>query len=294
MFIMPLPAAAQKPAASDPVQAEEEPEATKPWFRGQPKPQPSTCERVFEQAASASKLFISDSKMPLMMGMNFSFAVAAAYMNAYVTGIPANYFLGKGYGGYLAAITAAVAAVLSFPISNMKMVYHSLTGGNLEQKDQASIKKSAMVIGPISFGLVSLLPLVVGYQHLGSWSGLVALFALQGIGRGVWESTNKAIFAEYFAYDTVGAFSNLIIQNGGASTICFFVNAYAHVVPKYGDCHCTDPADYDLQKLPAVHGCHSGSCPAYSGMAWTGLVCSIFAIAGFLIASSMHYKKTEQ
>merc|ERR1719331_2281549 len=126
----------------------------------------------------------------------------------------------------------------------MKLIYGFFSSGDLSRETQASVKKFAMVIGPISFGLVMLLPLTVGYHHLGNWSGLIVLFVLQGIGRGIWEGTNKAIFAEYFAYDTDGAFSNLIVQNGGASTICFFVNAYGHAAPKQTDCSCTNPADY--------------------------------------------------
>ena len=110
------------------------------------------------------------------------------------------------------------------------------------------------------------------------------------VGRGVWEATNKAIFADYFAYDTVGAFSNLIIQNGGASTICFFINAYGKVQPQYSDCSCTNPVDYDLQKLPVKDGCIDGSCPAYDGLAWTGFVFSLLSILGFFGASVLHAK----
>jgi len=251
---------------------------------------PSTLQTLIAQAASAMRLFVSDPKMPMMMGMNLSFGVTAAYINSYTTGIVANYFLGRGYGGYLTAVTAGVAAVLSFPLTNLVMIYKACTSSELSKEDVSFFKKGVMVMGPIGFALVCLLPIAVGYNHLGTWSGLIALYALQGVGRGVWEATNKAIFAEYFAYDTVGAFSNLIIQNGGASTVCFFINAYGNVQPTYTDCTCSDPPDYNLQKLPAKDGCSSGSCPAYDGLAWIGVVFSVLSIVGFLGASVLHSK----
>jgi len=51
---------------------------------------------------------------------------------------------------------------------------------------------------------------------------MVVFYVLQGLGRGVYESTNKAIFADFFPGDkSVGAFANCILQNTGSSTIGF-------------------------------------------------------------------------
>ena len=95
------------------------------------------------------------------------------------------------------------------------------------------------------------------------------LFVFQGLGRGVWESTNKAIFLEYFKYDVAGAGSNLIIQNGGASALAFFVNAYASASPTVADCK----AD--------------GQCPAFAAEGWIVVVSSGLAIVGFIFASKL-------
>merc|ERR1712166_85377 len=242
---------------------------------------------MVKQAMAASIIFVTDPKMPVMMGMNVSFGIAAAYINSYTTGIVINFYLGSGYGGYLSAITAAVAALLSFPLTNLGMIKQMFGGQDLSREQQNTFKKGAMVLGPMSFALVCLLPLIFGYHRLGTWGGLVALYVLQGVGRGVWEATNKAIFAEYFAYDTVGAFSNLIIQNGGGSAICFFINAYGHSAPKYSDCTCNNPVDYHA---PSTEGCIGGTCPVYSSMAWAGVIFSALAVAGFLAASVLFAK----
>merc|ERR1711959_48452 len=119
-----------------------------------------------------------------MMSMNFVFGFAAAYMNGFVTGPVVTYYLGGGYGGYLASITAAVAGILSIP--------------NVLGLVKPEWKRYYMIGGPICFGLVGLLPLAVGYDHGGllGGKGLILLYVLQGLGRGVWESTNKAIFLD--------------------------------------------------------------------------------------------------
>ena len=95
---------------------------------------------------------------------------AAAYINGYITGPVVTTYIGKGYGGILAAITAAVAGLLSLP--------------NTLGWVPASAKKYYMVGGPLCFALVGLLPLVVGYGTIGHWGsgwGLIIFFVLQGV-----------------------------------------------------------------------------------------------------------------
>lgn len=213
---------------------------------------PVSASTVVEKTTAAVKLFVTDPKMPLMMGMNVAFGVVAAYVNGYLISPVGTRYLGAGYGGYLAAVTAGVAALLSVP-----------TVLNLIQP---SWKKYYMIFGPLCFGLVCFLPLTLGYGRLGNWGGIVTLFVLQGVGRGVWEATNKALFAEYFDYDTLGAFSNIIVQNGATSAIFFFLNAYGSARPSC-------PADA------------TDDCAAYALEAWIGVVCSLLAVVGFLCAS---------
>jgi len=215
---------------------------------------------ICDQIKSAGALFFSDPKMPLMMGMNVCFAFSGAYLNAYITGQVATYYLGGGYGGYLAAITAGIAGLLSLP--------------NALGLVKPEWKKYYMILGPCSFAMVGLLPLVVGFHTLGNWNGIILIFVFQGLGRGVWESTNKAIFMEYFSDDLDGAGANLIVQNGGASALGFFVNAYASASPTAKGACTTD-----------------GDCPAFAAEAWVVVLFSAEAIIGFLVASKLYKKK---
>jgi len=208
----------------------------------------------------AGELFLFDPKMAMMMSMNIAFGISAAYMNGMVTGPVATYYLGAGYGGYLLSLTAAIAALVSLP-NTLKLI-------------PASSKPYFMCAGPICFFLIGLLPLLSGYDGWLGGKGLLVLYALQGVGRGVWEASNKACFLAYFAHvkDKGLIGSNLIVQNGGASAIAFFFNAYSSASPTLADCT------------------EQGKCPVYGQEAWALLVFALLAIVGFLAASVLHAK----
>lgn len=54
--------------------------------------------------------------------------------------------------------------------------------------------------------------------------GLLIFSVLQGSGRAVYESTNKAIFSDFFnGADAQGAFANCFFQMSVASALCFLL-----------------------------------------------------------------------
>merc|ERR1711934_364118 len=55
--------------------------------------------------------------------------------------------------------------------------------------------------------------------------GWVLFFVLHGLGRGVYESTNKVAFADFFPGKAPGAFANCMMQNSFAFAVCFFLSA---------------------------------------------------------------------
>ena len=95
-----------------------------------------------------------------------------------------------------------------------------------------------MCLGPSCFAFIGLLPLVFGYDSWLGGKGVLVLYVLQGVGRGVWEASNKACFLAYFDYldDKSLIGNNIIVQNGGASAIAFWVNAYSDASPTLADC----------------------------------------------------------
>jgi hypothetical protein len=57
----------------------------------------------------------------------------------------------------------------------------------------------------------------------GTWGWLVLIFILIGVGRGVWEAVVKAVFADFFAYNSTAGFAALHVQSAASSAIGYFV-----------------------------------------------------------------------
>lgn len=55
------------------------------------------------------------------------------------------------------------------------------------------------------------------------WPQLTTVYALQGVGRGVWESTNRAMWADAFPGCADAAFAMLLLQFGLASTLAYLL-----------------------------------------------------------------------
>merc|ERR550539_1065061 len=55
------------------------------------------------------------------------------------------------------------------------------------------------------------------------WGGMVGLYLIMGNGRAVFESTNKAVFADFFPDNAAGAFAMFGVQSGLAGMVGFLV-----------------------------------------------------------------------
>jgi len=81
-----------------------------------------------------------------------------------------------------------------------------------------------VVIGALSFFMIGILSLWGG-RAWALWR-LLSIYTLQGIGRAVHETTNKAMFVDFFPTEFVGAFGNLVLQSSLASALCFIVGYF--------------------------------------------------------------------
>jgi len=166
----------------------------------------------FDKLLAALKLW-PDPKIWLMAFTNLTFGFSAAFMNGYVN---ANYVSGShsnfnsSFVGFLAAITAGVAAIGSRVFA---FVPH---------------KHIVVLLGSMFFVTIAIIAQTdkLGFIDLSKWGwGLVVLYVLQGLGRGVYESTNKGLFADVFpGQQSPGAFGNVMMQSTLAFTLCFFLS----------------------------------------------------------------------
>jgi MFS family permease len=165
-----------------------------------------------EKKSPLSKLFAttrlwSDPKIWLLSPTNITFGFSAAYLNGYFNAHYEAPELGAKQLGILCAITVACAAVLS-------KVYGRL--------GQAFGKGVPIFAGAMSFACIPILILTTHCCEDWGWS-MVVFYILQGSGRAVYESTNKAVFSDFFTgEDTEGAFANCSMQMSVASAVLFF------------------------------------------------------------------------
>lgn len=163
---------------------------------------------VFYKVTAALQLLARDPKMKYMIGLNATFGFTGAFLNSYVNGQVVAAALDdtdSHYVGILSSTTAVVAALTS------------LATGRIPRKGPL------LIGGAMCFFFVAFPFLIQPDAKSWSLAGLVAIYTLQGIGRATYESTLKATFADYFSTDSVGAFSNMILQNGLAGSIGYIL-----------------------------------------------------------------------
>lgn len=169
---------------------------------------------VFDKLLVAVKLW-SDPKLWLLQTTNITFGFAVGWLGAYVAPNVLSPTMSSSFIGFAGALLSGLAAILS-------RVFGPIA---------AKIGK-----GPIlGFGCVAFLCLAflsksaanydeaTGKYVASSWGNAVVLFyVFMGIGRAVYESTNKAIIADFFPGDKgPGAFANVFVFGTAASSIAF-------------------------------------------------------------------------
>jgi hypothetical protein len=157
-----------------------------------------------------------DRKMLLLAPFQVAFGAMASLLNFYVNGTVTRVALGSQNIGYLTAVMASTAALLS-PLFSALVERRYASKAMLVGAGLAAMLLEAVVLRTVPTATL---------QRLG-WAALAPLYALHGVGRAVFETTNKAIIADYFGHgsgsDTEAAFANVIVWSGGASAIGFFV-----------------------------------------------------------------------
>jgi len=119
--------------------------------------------------------------------------------------------LSTDFIGFLGAILSAIACVLSRFFSRVA----------------AKVGKGpVMAVGAIAFFLIGFLSKWAGDTSEWGWK-VVVFYILMGVGRAVYESTNKAIFADFFRWDeSAGAFANVFVFGTTASCVAFVLEAF--------------------------------------------------------------------
>jgi len=152
----------------------------------------------------------TDLKIWLLGPLNFAFGFTASYIAWYLNGKVGSVSVGDSNVGYLVAIIPGYAALAGIP-------YHYL--------GKVLGKGVMMFLGCLSYITIGIVGYAVPKQTLinGNWGALIVLYIIAGNGRAVFESTNRAVFSDFFPKTSAGAFALLACQSGLAGTVGFVV-----------------------------------------------------------------------
>ena len=150
----------------------------------------------------------------LLLPFEFTFGFAAAFLNGYINPNVTKNVLSSADIGWFSGIVAGIACMVS------------AFGGGFIKK--TGLKWPLMITGSLCFVAMAL-PFL--FSDPRGWSDdkssaywkLALIYAAQGVGRGIFESTNKAVVADFFSSNAPAAFSNVIWSSGGASAVGYFL-----------------------------------------------------------------------
>ncbi|CAK0799561.1 unnamed protein product [Prorocentrum cordatum] len=151
-----------------------------------------------------------DPKLWLLMSTNVTFGFAAAWLGGYVGENILSQALSSGFIGFAGALLSALAAVLSRVLGWVS---------------QRTGKGPVLLMGAVCFALLGVLS-KVGDPAKWHW-GVLVFYMCMGVGRAVYESTNKAIFADFFPSPEQGpgVFANVFVFGTGSSAAAFLLGA---------------------------------------------------------------------
>lgn len=207
---------------------------------------------TLEKALAAVRLWCTRPTVLLLAPIQVTFGVCAALLGQEVTGtiIPDTYQKdGVIVGSLMGTLVSFTAGVLQVPTKLLR----TRVG-----------RVPLMLFGLLSFVALALLILLLTPHEIGMWGALVPIYLLQGFGRSCYEGINKALYADMFPNDAAAAFSNIVIFNGGASAVAYYV------YPLLQD-------DPDRKNIKAV----------------TALVPAVLTVFTYLAAEALHRRRPE-
>lgn len=174
-----------------------------------------TFEATFRGVGDATKLLMSDRRLALLMPYQWSFGVAASFIGYYVFGfiVSNSDSLGNTWVGLLSAIITITGSAMAIPYSYIANAFG---------------KEVVMVWGGLCFSLVGFFLYCEPDSALGTWAWIIPFFIVMGMGRGAWESTNKAVVADFYSdtpQNTASAFACVSFNNGMSGAIAYYVFA---------------------------------------------------------------------
>lgn len=175
-----------------------------------------------QEKLSASELEVLVDRRITMLCLipyQLSFGFTSSFFVFYIQGIVMGDHGKEGYIGLSAGLVSLVAAAIAIPLGYLgKEKYEhfdsplSVSGHESVLSRRSVVKgsgghlsnKAAIILaGIVSFASVGVAVIFFSNDTLSSWPYLIVLTVIYGMGRGIWENTNKAVVAEVVSWDDV-------------------------------------------------------------------------------------------
>jgi MFS family permease len=137
--------------------------------------------------ASLIDLFLTHPVFFALLPFQASFGLCSSYMAYNIDGIILPEHNKEGYIGGLGALSILTAALCTLPVTLLTQ-----TSAHSSSRFGQSF---VMLLGPFLFGFCSSVVLYLRSSQIASWSVIIPLVIAYGIGRGIWENTNKSVIA---------------------------------------------------------------------------------------------------
>jgi MFS family permease len=164
---------------------------------------------VLDKALAGIRLLRADLKMILMLPYQIAFSFNGAFLNGFISPQVTAMVLSNATIGYFSSLIALTAALVSFGAG----CFIQRTG----------IKWPLMLLGAVAFFALAFPFLIQGdASDYTSWKVMLLYIAL-GVGRGTWESSNKAVVADLFGARSSAGFANIMLADGVSSAVAYFL-----------------------------------------------------------------------
>jgi len=180
-----------------------------------------------DKAALCTKLLAAvhlwgDPKLWLLQTTNITFGFAAAWLGGWVnSNILSVALKGSSFIGFAGAILSGLAAILAKMLAPIA---------------RRIGKGPVLALGSIAFLSLGILSY---WGNAVEWGwGVTIFYVLMGIGRAVYESTNKAIIADFFPNEkSPGAFANVFVFGTFASCVAFILGSVENKEAQVAEVH---------------------------------------------------------
>eukprot|EP01038_Epipyxis_sp_PR26KG_P007170 gene7170-9773_t len=177
------------------------------------KAQSQSWSEIGESMAAVPIQFANDSRATLLAPFVFGFGITTAMFSYYVnsTLVTDSSNLGIVTLGVLEAFSYLIAVISAYP-------YAYISNKFIRGQD------FVIQFGSFSFMMSGLVVFALPNNVLSTWGGILVVKGLYGLGRGVFEGSCRAVYAQMFAGKDLGtAFSGQTLLAGFSGGTCLFL-----------------------------------------------------------------------